>query len=146
MESTAKPVHKHHEAIVSRDDFIAVQRMLDNAKFKNKSVLPELRVVDEGLFKGFVVVNPRWAGFKEGEYFQAAKSAYDDSFNGDTKPSEINITVEAGDFDLRGFEIARTEFFDMHFRPTLTFAKDSFLISNKLRLESLEIIIPLNFS
>ena len=30
----------HHEAIVSRDDFIAVQRMLDNAKYGNRSVLP----------------------------------------------------------------------------------------------------------
>ena len=36
---------KHHEGIVSRDDFIAVQRMLDNAKYRNKSFLPELRVI-----------------------------------------------------------------------------------------------------
>ena len=33
----------HHEAIVSRDDFIAVQRLLDNAKYRNNSFLPELR-------------------------------------------------------------------------------------------------------
>lgn len=44
---------RHHEAIVSRDDFIAVQRLLDNAKYRGKSVLPELRVIDSGLLKGY---------------------------------------------------------------------------------------------
>ncbi|NCB66609.1 MAG: recombinase family protein, partial [Bacilli bacterium] len=39
----------HHEGIVSRDDFIAVQHLLDNAKYGNKSILPELRVIDSGL-------------------------------------------------------------------------------------------------
>ena len=55
----------HHEAIISRDDFIAVQRMLDNARYRNKSFLPELRVIDSGILKGFVIINPRWAAFKE---------------------------------------------------------------------------------
>lgn len=64
----------HHEAIVSRDDFIAVQRLLDNAKYGNKTILPELRVIDSGIFRGFVIVNPRWSGFKEPEYYQAAKA------------------------------------------------------------------------
>ena len=53
----------HHTAIVSRDDFNAVQRMLDNAKYGNKSILPELRVIDTGVLKGFVTINPRWAAF-----------------------------------------------------------------------------------
>ena len=68
--------HKHHEGIVSRDDFIAVQRMLDNAKYRNKSYLPELRVIESGILKGFVAINPRWAGFKEQDYFEAAQSVY----------------------------------------------------------------------
>lgn len=68
--------HNHHEAIISRDDFIAVQRMLDNAKYGNKTILPELRVIESGVFRGFVIINPRWAGFKEPEYYQAAKSVY----------------------------------------------------------------------
>ena len=49
----------HHEAIIRRDDFIAVQRMLDNAKYGNRSILPELRVIDSGVLKGFVSINPR---------------------------------------------------------------------------------------
>lgn len=50
--------------------------MLDNAKYGNKTILPELRVIESGVFRGFVIINPRWAGFKEPEYYQAAKSVY----------------------------------------------------------------------
>ena len=112
----------HHQGIVSRDDFIAVQHLLNNAKYGNKSILPELRVIDSGILKGFVTVNPRWAGFKPADYFQAAASIQPPS----TLPgiaeignesAEIQITVEAGDFDMRGFEITRSEFFDSCQRP-----------------------------
>ena len=34
-----------HEAIISRDDFIAVQMLLNNSKYRNKSFLPELEVM-----------------------------------------------------------------------------------------------------
>ena len=115
----------HHEAIVSRDDFNAVQRMLDNAKYGNKSLLPELRVIDSGMLKGFVSINPRWAGFKEKDYYMAAKSVYATSEAEEApsaqEPAPIQIEVEAGDFDLRGFEITRSEFFDSYRRPVVTF-------------------------
>jgi site-specific DNA recombinase len=116
----------HHEAIVSRDDFNAVQKMLDNAKYGNKSLLPELRVIDSGILKGFVSINPRWAGFKERDYFMAAQSVYvtgdDDSAVEETDPQPVEIHVEAGDFDLRGFEITRSEFFDASYhRPMVSF-------------------------
>ena len=39
-----------------------------------------------------------------------------------SEPEDIKIAVEAGDFDLRGFEITRTEFFSTHSNPTVTFA------------------------
>lgn len=113
---------KHHEGIVSRDDFIAVQRMLDNAKYGNKSVLPELRVIDSGILRGFVTINPRWSGFKEPEYYQASRSVYLDSNPAEGSPiDEIQVSVEAGDFDLRGFEISRAELFDVVSRPVVTF-------------------------
>ena len=116
----------HHEAIVSRDDYIAVQHLLNNAKYGNKSILPELRVIDSGLLRGYVTVNPRWAGFKAPDYFQAAASLSPSNGENDTggfieAEPEIHVTVEAGDFDMRGFEIARSEFFDSHRRPYVTF-------------------------
>lgn len=113
--------HNHHEAIVSKDDFVAVQRMLDNAKYGNKTILPELRVIDSGVFRGFVIINPRWAGFKEPEYYQAAKSVYIEDAERDDGPPEVQFHVNPGDFDLRGFEITRSEFFDISSRPAVVF-------------------------
>lgn len=124
----------HHEGIVSRDDFIAVQHMLDNAKYGNKTLLPELRVIDSGLFKGFVVVNLRWVGFKEKDYVQASQSIYDASESDELlapAPEEVEVEVEAGDFDLRGFEIARSEFFEQRFRPAVTFEQNNIKFSAK---------------
>ena len=114
----------HHEAIIRRDDFIAVQRMLDNAKYRNKSILPELRVIESGILKGFVSINPRWAGFKEAEYYQASQSVYqDDADKAALVPSIQEITLSAGTFDLRGFEVARSEFFDAQNRPYISFSE-----------------------
>lgn len=120
----------HHEAIVSRDDFIAVQHMLDNAKYGNKSFLPELKVISSGILKGFVIINPRWAAFKEIDYLQAAQSIYEQLAESDTEqptlvddnPKEVQIEVAAGDFDLRDFEITRSEFFDSVKQPYVIFA------------------------
>ena len=61
----------NHEAIISRDDFIAVQRLTSNAKYKNKCFLPELNVIQEGALAGFVSINPRWAAFKVKDYLAA---------------------------------------------------------------------------
>ncbi len=118
----------HHEAIISRDDYIAVQHLLDNAKYGNKSILPELRIIDSGLLRGFATINPRWAGFKLVDYYQAAASINPSETNPESEHDgyveqepEIHIRVEAGDFDMRGFEIARSEFFDTVNRPYVTF-------------------------
>lgn len=116
----------HHEAIVSRDDFIAVQQLLNNSKYGNKSILPELRVIDSGLLRGFVRVNPRWSGFKSGDYYNAAASISDDNTICDlggfeAEKPDIHIQVSAGDFDMRGFEITRTELFDSTTRPYMIF-------------------------
>lgn len=117
----------HHEAIITRDDFIAVQKLLDNAKYGNRSILPKLRVIKEGLFKGFVTVNPRWAGFKEQDYYLAAQSAFEseEEMRKTLYPQEFQIKVDAGDFDLRGFEVARSELFNTLYYPSITFADNT---------------------
>lgn len=111
-----------HDPIVSRDDFMAVQHMLDNAKYGNKSILPELRVVSEGLLKGFVVINPRWGGFKEQEYYQASNSVYPESSEVVAEVPNVTVNVAEGDFDLRGFEICGSALFDITRRPYVSFA------------------------
>ena len=111
----------HHEGIVSRDDFIAVQHLLNNSKYGNRSILPELRVIDSGLLRGFVTIYPRWAGFKPADYYQASASIHppDEQQADASLPS--SITLVPGDFDMRGFEIARSEFFDNYHRPYVLF-------------------------
>ena len=111
----------HHEGIVSRDDFIAVQHLLNNSKYGSRSILPELRVIDSGLLRGFVTINPRWAGFKPADYYQASASIHppDEQQADASLPS--SITLVPGDFDMRGFEIARSEFFDNYHRPYVLF-------------------------
>ena len=94
-------------------------------KYGNKSILPELRVIDTGVLKGFVTINPRWAGFKEADYMNAAQSVYltaEEVVEPEQESEDVTFEVEAGDFDLRGFEITRTEFFGTYSSPTVTFA------------------------
>lgn len=108
-----------HEPIISRDDFIAVQHLINNAKYGNKGILPELQVIKEGALRGFVSVNPRWAGFRSEDYLEACLSAYDDEPQIEI---ENEVVAQSGDFDFRGFEIARTQFFDTKNKLTLKFS------------------------
>ena len=117
-----------HEPIISRDDFIAVQQLINNAKYGNKGILPELHVIKEGALKGFVPIHPRWSGFREEHYINACMSAFADDETIDS-PGEQQVIAQGGDFDFRGFEIARSQFFDVKNKPTATFANDSITFS-----------------
>ena len=120
--------YDEHEAIVSRDDYIAVQHLLDNMKYGNRSIMPELTVIDSGIFKGFVIINPRWAGFKEEHYYSACRSVYNPA-DLPQEVDEIQIEVEAGDLDLRDFEFARSEFFETTRKPNVVFNHKSIKFS-----------------
>ena len=117
----------HHEAIISRDDFIAVQRLISNAKYGNKGILPELKVLADGALKGYVSINPRWAAFSTNDYISASKSAY--GYNEPVTPPSPSVEVNSGDFDLRGYEIARSQFFDGVDHITATFTSDEIRFS-----------------
>ena len=108
----------HHEAIISRDDFIAVQKLITNAKYGNKEILPELHVIQKGSLSGFISINPRWSGFKSRDYFEASQSVL--------KPANMNapdtITASAGSFDLRDYEVARGQFFSSVGRISVSFS------------------------
>ena len=110
----------HHEAIISRDDFIAVQRLISNAKYGNKGILPSLSVIKEGALKGYVSINPRWSGFKASDYRAASASAYEGVVKLPSNPVEIKIAK--GSFDLRGYEVARSQFFSLAGKVVITFS------------------------
>lgn len=131
--------YNEHEAIISRDDYIAVQHMLNNSRYGRESILPELRVIKDGLLKGFVIINPRWGAFKESEYISASESAYEGEAPAGSKPQVLSISVEPGDFDFSGYEIACLDFFDTARTPSVSFFNRTIVFSaectNKLQSE-----------
>lgn len=98
----------HHDAIISREDFFAVQKLIRNAKYRNKGYFPEMQVVKKGYLKGYVVIHPKWAGFTVDDYYTASSSVLD----GVTKiPSNnIELQLEKGNIDLRDYELVRSQF------------------------------------
>ena len=110
----------HHDAIISVDDFIAVQKIIRIAKSNSPGFLPHLRVIKEGLLKGFVRVHTRWL-FKADDYYEASASAYGDDEEPSSVPSELTVAAQKGDIDLRGFEIVRSEMFSLSKQISATF-------------------------
>ena len=101
----------NHEPIVTRDDFLAVQKIIHNAKRnEHPGFLPEPAVIKTGFLKGYVIVNPRWAGFSRDDYFAASQSVEENSPS--LHKSDKAVDTGKGDFDLRGYEIVRGQFFD----------------------------------
>ncbi len=114
--------HNHHEAIISPADWVAVQRLMDNAKYGyRKGVLPTIKVIHKGALKGFVTIHPKWAGFSAEDYKTASLSAYENNIFVDENLDDMYETT-AGEFDFRGFEIARSQFFDMQNRVWARFS------------------------
>lgn len=97
--------------------------------YGNKGILPELKVIADGALKGFVSVNPRWAAFKAEDYQTASASVYEKIT--ETYVESIEIEAKSGEFDLRGFEIARSQFFDTARKICVTFSTDYFQFSTE---------------
>lgn len=110
----------HHEAIIAPEDFVAVQRKISNAKY-GASGIPELHVIPEGALKGFVTINPRWASFSAEDYRTA--SAETESRTG-APAGGVTVSFQNGDADFRGYEIARTEFFNSASKINVTISID----------------------
>ena len=100
----------HHEAIVSRDDFIAVQRLISSSRFGYKGCLPAIEVVKSGVFNGFIIINTKWRGFKKEDYLEAVENVCD-RVQFEDPPEEL-VEGFVGDFDFRGFQVARGEYFN----------------------------------
>ena len=95
----------NHPAIISRHDYIVVQKMITNAKYGGRSFMPELHVNSGGALHGFVSINPRWGAFEAADYLFASESV------GESSRNEILFNVRGGEIDLSGYEIARTQLF-----------------------------------
>ena len=111
----------HHEAIVQREIYNAAQKMLTATRYaKNGFPFPNLKVVDDGMLKGFVPVNRAWTGFTGEDYKKASKVAY----GNEQDAEKIDNSVETGSkFDLSGYEIVRAQFFSTRLNPAMTISQ-----------------------
>ena len=117
-----------HEAIVNRGDFMAVQHILNNTRYRNRNLLPELRVIPDGLLKGFVIVNTRWSGFSPEDYARASGD-FDDGSPITKEPESYE--GKKGEFDLRGFEIAFLDMIDTRKLPNVRITDSSLRFSTE---------------
>ena len=118
----------HHEPIISRGDFLAVQRLICNAKYGGKEIMPQLNVIEEGALQGFVIVNPRWSGFSVDDYRKASSSVYNENHK---FWKDFKVEANEGDFDLSGFEIARSQFFDVQSKMGISFSANDMKFSTE---------------
>lgn len=125
---------QHHEAIISREDFFAVQKMIRNAKYGNKGYFPEMHVINSGFLRGYVTVHPKWAGFTEDDYFLASDSINDGISCIPSRPQEI--TLRKGDLDLSGYELVRSQFISSFGQPSVTISPST-LSFNKASIEKM---------
>jgi len=123
-----------HPAIISRDDFIATQRLIANSKYGYRGLLPSLHVITDGILRGFVEINPHWAGFTKDDYFNAIAEISDD--DGELCTPSVSVADVPTQFDLSGFEIARGCFFQSpdDLSVTLTASNISFAKACVLKL------------
>ena len=95
------------------------------------------------MLAGYVSINPRWTGFKPIDYISASESVGTPENN--LEESEKLVTVRQGEFDLRGYEIVRSQFFDVGNRLAMTFSSSKLKFSvaclHKLESEYIEILI-----
>lgn len=96
-----------HEAIVSREMYLKVQEKMDQAKYGFRNGTPELKVIDGGVLKGFVQINPCWMGYTADDYLNACQSVLTDE---DYLNPIIRIKKQAGDYDFRGYQVTREQF------------------------------------
>ena len=113
-------IEDHHERIISRDDFIAVQCLISKAKYNGRSFFPELKVIPGGALKGFVSIHLQWPNFTADHYRRASDSVFAE--NDHPSPRFMEVTALSGDFDLRGFEVVRSQFFNTANKLCVTFS------------------------
>ena len=118
----------HHDPIITRDDFFAVQKLIRNRKYGNKRYFPEMYVISEGILKGYVSVHPKWAGFTEEDYYIACGSISDEMMKNPSVPYEVH--VKKGSLDFTGYEVVRKQFMSEYKQPIISFSDTTLSFSS----------------
>ena len=65
----------HHEAIVTRAQWNAAQRILNSRRYGYSGSYLQMRVIDRGALTGYISVNRCWAGCDAGEFYRICNIA-----------------------------------------------------------------------
>ena len=65
----------HHDAIVTRAQWNAVQRILNSHRYGHDSGYQPMQVIDRGALTGYISINRAWAGYDADEYYRVSSIA-----------------------------------------------------------------------
>ena len=124
--------NNHHEAIVSREVFDAVQTKMELDKYtRDPHNFPTINVVDEGILQGFVSINRSCRGFTKDDYCDASESIYylrEERGDSEREREKTKDSVSSS-FDLDGYEIVRAEFFTTLEKPTMRISNNRIIFN-----------------
>lgn len=65
----------HHDAIVTRAQWNAVQRIMNSHRYGHDSGYQPMQVIDRGALIGYISINRAWAGYEADEYYRVCSIA-----------------------------------------------------------------------
>lgn len=65
----------HHEAIVTRAQWNAAQRILNSHRYRHEGSYLPMMVIDHGALTGYISINRTWAGYDADEYYRVCSIA-----------------------------------------------------------------------
>lgn len=90
----------HHEAIVTRAQWNAAQRILNSRAYGHKGGYQPMRVIDHGALTGYISISRAWAGYDVEDYFRVCNIAMG------LQEGELDIDLENEHLPDRGRRIA----------------------------------------
>lgn len=108
-----------HEAIISVEQFEAVQILLENKKHGYKGAIPTMQVVDTGVFSGYIPINYHWISSSPEIYYKASSSV-------PIYKNWSNLKKNCfSKFDLTGYQVVRGQFLTTRSElPVISFNKN----------------------
>ncbi len=105
-----------HPAIISVEQFEAVQTLIENRKHHVHGALPALHVIDEGIFRGYIPINHHWVNDDPNVYYDISNSVAKI-----LRIKNINKSTFSA-FNLTGYQVVRNQFTQVRYEgPSITF-------------------------
>lgn len=128
---------QHHQAIISREKFDAVQILLKNRKHHMYGTLPMLNVIGNGIFRGYIPINHHWVNDDPNVYYSITSS-----ITKKVKYKKISKKSVSA-FNLDGYQVVRNQFTQVRYEgPAITISngKISFNLFCMRKFECVEYI------